>query len=162
MSKYSVYGELPFDEAEAPKTTEYECDVLVVGGGYAGLCAAVKARKAGMSVVLVDKGRPGYSGQSPHVCCTRWFDADLGDERATVEKLYYHDAEYLELCIRDSQKQCEQVGAKLYLPPMGLCGDNGAMIACQGYYELLAGNVAGQELNAVASLSPEKGSYRGK
>ena len=95
MSKYSVYGELPYDEAEAPKKTEYECDVLVVGGGYAGLCAAVTASKAGMSVVLVDKGRPGYSGQSPHVCCTRWFDPDMGDERETVEKLYYHDAEYM-------------------------------------------------------------------
>ena len=60
------------------------------------------------------------------------------------------------------QKQCQRAGAKLYLPPLGLCGDNGAMIACQGYYEFLAGNVAGQELNAVASLSPEKGSHLGK
>lgn len=57
------------------------------------------------------------------------------------------------------QQECQQAGAQLYLPPLGLCGDNGAMIACQGYYEYLAGNVAGQELNAVASLSPEKGSY---
>lgn len=95
MSQYSVYGELPFDEAEAPKKREYECDVLVVGGGYAGLCAAITARKAGMRVVLVDKGRPGYSGQSPHVCCTRWFDPEMGDERETVEELYYHDAEYM-------------------------------------------------------------------
>lgn len=95
MSKYSVYGELPFDEAKAPAKTEYECDVLVVGGGYAGLSAAVTARKKGLSVVLVDKGRPGYSGQSPHACCTRWFDADMGDERETVEKLYYHEGEYL-------------------------------------------------------------------
>ena len=95
MSKYSVFQELPFDEAKAPKRTEYECDVLVVGGGYAGLSAAVTARKAGMSVVLVDKGRPGFSGQSPHVCCTRWFDPDMGDERETVEKLYYHEAEHM-------------------------------------------------------------------
>ena len=57
------------------------------------------------------------------------------------------------------QTECKKAGAKLYLPPLKLCGDNGAMIACQGYYEYLAGNVAGQELNAVASLSPEKGSY---
>ena len=58
------------------------------------------------------------------------------------------------------QAECEKAGAALYLPPLSLCGDNGAMIACQGYYEYLAGNVAGQELSAVASLSPEKGSYR--
>ncbi len=56
--------------------------------------------------------------------------------------------------------QCQKVRAQLYMPPLDLCGDNGAMIACQGYYEYLAGNVAGQELNAVAALSPEKGSYR--
>lgn len=57
------------------------------------------------------------------------------------------------------QEECRNAGAALYMPPLRLCGDNGAMIACQGYYEFLAGNVAGQELNAVASLSPEKGSY---
>lgn len=55
------------------------------------------------------------------------------------------------------QEECRRAGAELYLPPLRLCGDNGAMIACQGYYEFLAGNVAGQELNAVASLSPEQG-----
>ena len=60
------------------------------------------------------------------------------------------------------QRECRRVGAKLYLPPLSLCGDNGAMIACQGYYEYLAGHTAGQELNAVASLSPERGSYGSK
>ena len=53
------------------------------------------------------------------------------------------------------QRECNAAGAALYLPPLSLCGDNGAMIACQGYYEYLAGHVAGQDLNAVASLSPE-------
>ena len=57
------------------------------------------------------------------------------------------------------EQECAACGATLYLPPLSLCGDNGAMIACQGYYEYLAGNTAGQELNAVASLSPEQGSY---
>lgn len=60
------------------------------------------------------------------------------------------------------QQECQKTGAELYLPPLRLCGDNGAMIACQGYYEYQAGNTAGQELNAVASMSPEQGSYRRK
>ena len=60
------------------------------------------------------------------------------------------------------QTQCQASGTELYIPPLSLCGDNGAMIACQGYYEYLAGHVAGQELNAIASLSPEKGSYERK
>ena len=36
-------------------------------------------------------------------------------------------------------------------------GDNAAMIGCQGYYEYLAGNTAGWELNAKASLDISKG-----
>jgi NADPH-dependent 2,4-dienoyl-CoA reductase/sulfur reductase-like enzyme len=42
-----------------------ECDVLVVGGGYAACFAAIKARELGASVIMVDKGNPGRSGQSP-------------------------------------------------------------------------------------------------
>ncbi|WP_372650952.1 FAD-dependent oxidoreductase [Draconibacterium sp.] len=44
---------------------EYETDVLVIGGGMAGLFAAVKAHDAGANVVLVSKGRLGSSGQTP-------------------------------------------------------------------------------------------------
>ena len=50
---------------------------------------------------------------------------------------------------------CKQKGYTLYAPPLSLCGDNGAMVAAQGYYELQAGNTAGMDLNAVASLSIE-------
>ncbi len=50
---------------------------------------------------------------------------------------------------------CEQAGCTLYMPPLSLCGDNGAMIACQGYFNYLAGMRAGPELNAVATLSIE-------
>ena len=47
---------------------------------------------------------------------------------------------------------CQERGFGLYAPPLSLCGDNGAMVAAQGYYELLAGHTAGMELNAIASL----------
>lgn len=50
---------------------------------------------------------------------------------------------------------CEQAGCTLYMPPLSLCGDNGAMIACQGYFNYLAGMRAEPELNAVATLSIE-------
>ncbi len=46
-------------------STENESDVLVIGGGMAGLFAAVKAHDAGSSVMLVSKGRLGASGQTP-------------------------------------------------------------------------------------------------
>lgn len=42
-------------------------------------------------------------------------------------------------------------GAKLYLPPLKLCGDNAAMIAAQGYYEYLNGARGGTGLNAYAT-----------
>ena len=47
---------------------------------------------------------------------------------------------------------CQKKGWQLYQPPLSLCGDNGAMIAAQGYYEFLAGHTAGLDLNGVASL----------
>ena len=39
---------------------------------------------------------------------------------------------------------------KLFIPPIKLCGDNGAMIGAQGYYEYLNGNIADSSLNASA------------
>ncbi len=51
----------------------------------------------------------------------------------------------------DFAKAAAQSGIRLFLPPLHLCGDNGAMIGCQGYYEYLAGNTAGIELNAYAN-----------
>ena len=47
----------------------------------------------------------------------------------------------------------EKLGAKVYMPPLKLCGDNGAMIGAQAYYEYKAGNVAAMSLNAYATKS---------
>ena len=51
----------------------------------------------------------------------------------------------------DLERACREAGYKLYLPPLRLCGDNGAMIGAQGYYEYLAGHTAGMDLNAYAT-----------
>ena len=56
----------------------------------------------------------------------------------------------------DFKLQCEKHGVALYTPPLSLCGDNGAMIGSQGYYEFLAGTRAGQDLNAFATRSIEQ------
>lgn len=47
----------------------------------------------------------------------------------------------------------KKLGAEVYMPPLSLCGDNGAMIGAQAYYEYLAGNVANMSLNAYATKS---------
>jgi len=52
----------------------------------------------------------------------------------------------------DFRVAAEKEGIKLFVPPLSLCGDNGAMIGCQGYYEYLAGVRAGSDLNAYANM----------
>ncbi len=47
----------------------------------------------------------------------------------------------------------KKMGAEVYMPPLSLCGDNGAMIGAQAYNEYLAGNVADMSLNAYATKS---------
>lgn len=46
------------------------------------------------------------------------------------------------------QQLCDSKNVKLYMPPLSLCGDNGAMIASQAYYEALDKNFANITLNA--------------
>ena len=54
------------------------------------------------------------------------------------------------------QKACDKRGFKLYMPELKYCGDNAAMIGCQGYYDYLAGKRADSSLNGIATLSLEK------
>ena len=51
------------------------------------------------------------------------------------------------------EREVAQRGVRLCMPPLSLCGDNGAMIGSQAYYEYLAGHTADQTLNAYATKS---------
>jgi N6-L-threonylcarbamoyladenine synthase len=51
---------------------------------------------------------------------------------------------------------CERKGFEFFMPEKKLCGDNGAMIGCQGSYNLLAGITADESLNAIATLSMDE------
>ena len=53
----------------------------------------------------------------------------------------------------DILEAAQRLGAQVYMPPLSLCGDNGAMIGAQAYYEYLAGNTADMSLNAYATKS---------
>ncbi len=46
---------------------------------------------------------------------------------------------------------CQKRGVTLAMPDRSLCGDNGAMIAAAGYFEVLRGNFATTSLNASAN-----------
>ena len=47
---------------------------------------------------------------------------------------------------------CSKQGIKLYMPELRYCGDNGAMVAAQGYYEYQSGVKAASSLNAYANM----------
>ena len=50
------------------------------------------------------------------------------------------------------EKECSRKGIKLYIPSPVYCTDNGAMIACAGYYEYIKGVRHGWDLNAEPNL----------
>ena len=52
----------------------------------------------------------------------------------------------------DFTAAAKENGSELFVPPLKLCGDNGAMIGAQAYYEYLAGARAGSDLNAYATM----------
>ena len=55
----------------------------------------------------------------------------------------------------DFLKAAELDNRTLFIPPLKLCGDNAAMIGCQGYYEYLAGVRAGMNLDAYATMDAD-------
>ena len=61
---------------------------------------------------------------------------------------------------RDLEDGCGRLGLRAYCAPLSLCGDNAAMIGCQGYYEYLAGVRASGDLNAYATMSPDSALIR--
>lgn len=62
-----------------------DTDVLIIGGGGAGLCAAIAARKEGAKVMLVSKGRPGRANNTAISGGTFAAATGLWDERDTPE-----------------------------------------------------------------------------
>ncbi len=56
----------------------------------------------------------------------------------------------------DFEAAAEKENIRLYIPPLKYCGDNAAMIGCQGYYEYLSGIRAGTDLNGYATMDIEE------
>lgn len=58
---------------------------------------------------------------------------------------------------RECEKLCQKHGWQLFMPELKLCGDNGAMVGAQGYYEYCAGKRADASLNARATMGIDVG-----
>ncbi|WP_417243834.1 FAD-binding protein [Celeribacter sp.] len=71
-------------DPDALTNTDYVTDVLVIGGGMAGLFAAVKAHDAGASTMIVSKGRLGSSGLTPFA--KGFFAYDAATETLTPDE----------------------------------------------------------------------------
>lgn len=57
---------------------------------------------------------------------------------------------------RGLENMCSENGFEFFAPKPELCGDNGAMIACQGYYDFISGKTADLSLNGIATLPIDK------
>lgn len=75
-------------DTDAITSRTHQCDVLVIGGGMAGLFAAVKAHDAGANAMIVSKGRLGSSGLTPFA--KGFFVFDPATEEMTLDE--YTDA----------------------------------------------------------------------
>ncbi len=54
------------------------------------------------------------------------------------------------------EEACGKRGIELFMPELKYCGDNAAMIACQGYYDYISGKRGDMSLNGIATLSLDK------
>ena len=69
-----------------------------------------------------------------------------------MKEISFEESKKLELDILLAVADfCNKNDIKFYMPPVSLCGDNGAMIAAQGVFEFRAGNIENESLNAKAS-----------
>jgi succinate dehydrogenase / fumarate reductase flavoprotein subunit len=93
-------------------------DVLIVGGGIGGLCAAIKVKEESqnLGVLLVDKATVGWSGAAPKGGCVFWVVAPGEDDLDKFVEfhvknigIYLEDQELLYEFARDAYGAVEQL-----------------------------------------------------
>jgi succinate dehydrogenase/fumarate reductase flavoprotein subunit len=95
-----------------------ETDVLVIGGGMAGCCAAIEAKKQGLDVTIVDKGHIGTTG------CTYFsgmnftvFNPEMGSDfnlvmnRIIADSEYMNDRDWTEIIMNESWAAYQKLAA---------------------------------------------------
>ncbi len=135
------------EKVECPYENRYQVDVVVVGCGFAGLNAAVSAKLDGAKVLIVDKGRPGYSGLAPWPSSFRWFDPEMGDEAETFKKAmqqggdYISNLDWFEIWLKESKdiyKRLKEWGILTQYTRAEETGDFYEMEDFVGYREMFA------------------------
>lgn len=124
----------------------YDCDVLVIGSGSAGLQAGLSAAEAGARVVIVDKGQAGRSGSTvgaQQLCgvgswCLAEDSVDLHFQDSLKGGQYLNDQSPLRVLVEEAGPRIEELIRR------GLAFDQGA----DGRYVLapVAGHTAPRSL----------------
>lgn len=92
-----------------------ETDVLVVGGGLAGVFAAVKATEHGAKVTLVEKGYVSRTGQTPFAHCTAVFNPEWGHNledwmvEYSTRGEYINNRDWTEGVLKDSYERYQDL-----------------------------------------------------
>jgi succinate dehydrogenase/fumarate reductase flavoprotein subunit len=85
MGMYSGWAQnKPTIKADDIKRVSFNTDVLVIGGGMAGLFAVVKAHDAGAKTMMVSKGALGSSGETPFA--KGMFEYDAKTSKYTIDE----------------------------------------------------------------------------
>jgi succinate dehydrogenase/fumarate reductase flavoprotein subunit len=96
--------------------TNVSTDVLIIGGGMAGICAAIKAKEQGVDVTLVEKGSAGKtSGIQAFHGDIKVFDPKRGQKLEEWMRLINERSEYLnnrewsEIVVKDSLERYQEL-----------------------------------------------------
>jgi succinate dehydrogenase/fumarate reductase flavoprotein subunit len=106
------FGTIPLSHIRYNKIVT---DVLVIGGGMAGVFAAIKAAERGLDVTMAVKGAIGSSGMTPFANTFMVFDETRGHIREDwIEKFrksseYMVNLDYLEMLLDDSKARWEDL-----------------------------------------------------
>lgn len=90
------------------KQTVVETDILVIGGGYAGIFAAIKSREKRMKVTIVEKGTIFKSGLSPFAGGFNYFDGTMEYAKTLWEGAnqignYVSNKDYFDMWVENSK-----------------------------------------------------------
>ena len=84
---------------------------------------------------------PDICASFQHMAVTQLVDKAIAELKISgYKKLVLAGGVSANLHLRQElKKQCDKIGVELYCPSLSFCTDNAAMIACQAYYNYIAG-----------------------
>ncbi|MGN0632381.1 MAG: tRNA (adenosine(37)-N6)-threonylcarbamoyltransferase complex transferase subunit TsaD [Oscillospiraceae bacterium] len=136
-----------------PKVSGSEYDFSFSGLKTAVINAVHNAKQKGEEIVCEDMAA-AFQKTVSEILVSKTM---LAAEHTGAKKLAIAGGVSANSGVREAfEKACAERGILLYMPELNYCGDNAAMIACQGYYDYLAGKRADESLNGIATLSLDK------